>query len=177
MSQSMRLTLYSPSEKFIHKSEGNIVTIGRSLSCHFVVPKDDLSREHCVLEQDGNQFYLTDKGSKNGVLVDRVRIPPNGKVRISARSHIVLANMYILKVNEEAETRSANRPAPLELEESSVSLEIAPSPYRKRPESRKRNQTAGENRSKENRRNFENIKMIVGFLLILSFILYQAFGR
>ena len=96
---SLHLTLTSPGNNYYHSCTDNIVKIGRSLNCSFNVPREDLSREHCQLEITGDDIFISDLGSKNGITIDRVKIQANKKVKVSTSSLIVLSNVYTLKLN------------------------------------------------------------------------------
>lgn len=97
--EPVRLTLSSPTQTFSHLTEGQELKIGRSETCDFVIPKDDLSREHCLFEIKNGEYFITDLGSKNGIYIDRIKIKPNVPVKVTESSLIVLANIYTLKIN------------------------------------------------------------------------------
>jgi DNA-binding winged helix-turn-helix (wHTH) protein len=49
---------------------GDSCTIGRSSTCHIVVPQNDISRLHAKIERRGVQYVLLDAGSVNGTYVN-----------------------------------------------------------------------------------------------------------
>lgn len=107
MSGLTRLTVISPTQTFTFSPNSSAIKIGRSLKCDFNIPKEDLSREHCLFEFTDDEFFITDLGSKNGVCVDRVKLPPFQRTKVTFNSQIVLANIYNLKINAlEIRTRS-----------------------------------------------------------------------
>src|SRR4051812_26982423 len=99
MGESVKLTLTSPTESFTHHSSEISVRIGRSQKCEFNIPREDLSREHCLFEVVNNEYFVTDLGSKNGITVDRIRIDPNVRTKITNESAVVLSGLYTLKIN------------------------------------------------------------------------------
>jgi hypothetical protein len=54
-------------------------TIGRSVKCDVVVPDESLSRQHCKIEVENGNFFVTDLGSTNGVYVDGEKIEANAR--------------------------------------------------------------------------------------------------
>lgn len=96
---SFKFSLSTPFETFVHATSKQAITIGRSLKCDFNVPKEDLSREHCLVEIDNNEIYITDLGSKNGITINRARISPNKRYPFSNDIEVLLSNKYLLKLN------------------------------------------------------------------------------
>lgn len=96
---SFKFSLTSPKETFSFSTSKQAITIGRSLKCDFIVPKEDLSREHCLIELDNNEIFITDLGSKNGVSLDRARISPHKRHRVTSEVEVLLSNKYLFKVN------------------------------------------------------------------------------
>ncbi len=179
---SLRLTLSSPGNNYHHSCTENIVRIGRSLNCEFNIPREDLSREHCQVEIVGDDVYITDLGSKNGVTVDRVRIEANTKVKISNSSLVVLSNLYTLKLNAlEVKTKADmlySKPAAPDIETVTFQLDLpqkgAEKPKRL-PIRRTTRLVSEETASTAS--NMDSVKMILAFLAVLAVILYQALGR
>lgn len=60
---------------------GRAFRLGRSESCDFVLPDDDVSREHAVFERDADGIVVRDLGSKNGVEVQGQRISGQKRLR------------------------------------------------------------------------------------------------
>lgn len=59
--------------------EGKSATIGRSPKCEIVIPHDGVSRQHCRIDLENGEFFVTDLASTNGVLIDGNKIAPNKK--------------------------------------------------------------------------------------------------
>lgn len=184
---SIRLTLSSPTANFSHTTTERTVKIGRSLNCDFSVPRDDLSREHCLFQVENNEFYITDLGSRNGIHVDRVKIPPNERVKINSQTTVVLSNIYILKINAmEIKTKADLLKDIITPEAKTVSfqLELEEShSYRKkgilpsRLDRKTSLTTSGDEESAPSSSISDNTKMVVAFLIILAYVLYHALGE
>ncbi|GEM_PF-2014791 len=96
---SFKFSLSTPTETFTHATSKLAITIGRSLKCDFNVPKEDLSREHCLVEIDNSEIYITDLGSKNGISINRAKISPNKRYPVTSNVEVLLSNKYLFKVN------------------------------------------------------------------------------
>lgn len=59
--------------------DSNVCIIGRSAKCDVVVPHDGMSRQHCQIELENGEVFITDLGSTNGVLIDGEKIVPHQK--------------------------------------------------------------------------------------------------
>lgn len=95
----MKLLITVRNETFVHESDNETIKIGRSPDNDFVIEQDDLSRKHCVVTIRGNYFYIMDLGSKNGTLVDGVKIIPHQQYPVYPNTHVILANFFVLKVD------------------------------------------------------------------------------
>ena len=62
-----------------HNVKSDVVTIGRSKNCSIVATYEGISRNHCQIEFENGEFYVTDLASTNGVYIDGTRIKPNVK--------------------------------------------------------------------------------------------------
>ncbi len=58
---------------FAHPLRGGRVVIGRSDACDVSLPGEDISRRHAVIDQRGDQWWLTDR-SRHGTLVNGARV-------------------------------------------------------------------------------------------------------
>ncbi len=180
---SLRLTLSSPENNYHHSCIENSVIIGRSLKSDFNVAREDLSREHCRIDIEGDEIFITDLGSKNGVAVDRIRIPANKKVKITPPSLVVLSNVYNLKLNSlEVKTKAdlvySKPSADPDIETVTFQLDLPEQKVGKnnRMPMRKLSKKVKEE-APETSKNHDSIKMILAFLAVLGVILYQALGR
>lgn len=179
---SLRLTLSSPGNNYYHSCTENRVKIGRSLNCEFNIPREDLSREHCLLEVEGDDIFVTDMGSKNGITVDRVRIPANKKTKVSTSSLIVLSNVYTLKLNAlEVKTKADmvySKPASPDVDTVTYQLDLPEekTDKAKRMPIRKMTKVVREEAG-STASTFDSTKMVLAFLAVLGVILYQALGR
>lgn len=61
----------------------NPCVIGRSPRCNVVIPYEGVSRQHCQIEYDNGDFYVTDLGSTNGVMIDGIKIEPHTRTAYS----------------------------------------------------------------------------------------------
>ena len=69
---------------------GNKALIGRSLKCDVVLKDESLSRQHCLIEIQDGEFYITDLGSANGITIDGTRIAPNERTHYGSFSTVIL---------------------------------------------------------------------------------------
>ena len=75
--------------------EGNRFTVGRSSAAELCFPDDaGLSRQHMVLERDGDDWTVQDLGSKNGTLVNNV--PLRAKLRLKRGDRITAGHLAIV---------------------------------------------------------------------------------
>jgi phosphoserine phosphatase RsbU/P len=74
---------------------GDRFTLGRSSSTELCFPDDaGLSRQHLVLERDGDNWTVQDLGSKNGTLVNN--IPLRARLRLNPGDRITAGHLAIL---------------------------------------------------------------------------------
>lgn len=186
MDEVVRITLSSPTETFSHRTaENSAIKIGRSSTCDFVIVKDDLSREHCLLEIGSEGNFITDLGSKNGLTIDRVRIPAKKRVKINEGALVVLANIYTLKINSwEIKTRSDLilkkhiKPEPAEeILTATFELDMDTALGKTKSTAKKARKKEKKEEASEEPKKYENVKMVVAFAAVVAFILYQALGR
>lgn len=70
-------------------------SIGRSESCRVSLDSEHFSREHCLIELIDGTVYLTDLGSKNGVFINHVRIPPRLRISVDLRLPVYLGECFL----------------------------------------------------------------------------------
>lgn len=90
----MRLRIKGLGQEFFHDGKSESVSIGRSSDNDFVIPMDDFSRKHCVVTRKGDYFFIEDLGSKNGIIIDGIRLTANKAYPIYAKNRIILANHF-----------------------------------------------------------------------------------
>lgn len=182
MGESVKLTLTSPTESFTHHSADSSVRIGRSQKCEFTIPREDLSREHCIFEVINGEYFVTDPGSKNGITVDRVQINQNVRTKITADSMVVLSSLYTLKINA-LEIKSkmdmmaavAKKTAAPEVQTVSFALDFDHTSEKKVSMPRRIARRSREIEAEP--QNYETIKMAFGFIVVIGFVIYHALGR
>jgi serine phosphatase RsbU (regulator of sigma subunit)/pSer/pThr/pTyr-binding forkhead associated (FHA) protein len=75
--------------------QGDRLTVGRSSTCELCFPDDaGLSRQHLILERDGDEWTVQDLGSKNGTLVNN--IPLRAKLRLKPGDRITAGHLAIV---------------------------------------------------------------------------------
>lgn len=79
--------------------------IGRSSKSDVVVGDDALSRSHCQVDYDGENFFITDLASANGVTIDGNKIEPNKRVKFSSFEEVQLGPHEISVVYEDVEQK------------------------------------------------------------------------
>lgn len=173
----MRLLVECRGETFHYRGEDPAVRIGRSLKCEFNIPKDDLSREHCLVESNGEKYFITDLGSKNGISVNGRKLTPLMKTEVQEDATIVLSNVYYLQINPMNIKTKADivlkRINP-EIDTRTFQLEIPPEKKVLPPKVKKILKKTSDPEMETTKK--ESAKMIIGFILVLGFALYQAFG-
>jgi sigma-B regulation protein RsbU (phosphoserine phosphatase) len=74
---------------------GDRFTVGRSSTTELCFPDDaGLSRQHMVLERDGDEWTVQDLGSKNGTLVNN--IPLRAKLRLKPGDRVTAGHLAII---------------------------------------------------------------------------------
>ncbi len=95
-----------------HQVKTDVVTIGRSKSCTIVAPYDGISRNHCQINFENGEIFVTDLGSTNGVFIDGTKIEPN--VKIPYQTYLTFSIGSIQSVTIEFDDKtSVNTPSSL----------------------------------------------------------------
>ncbi len=85
-------------EEVVDKSSA---IIGRSQKSDVVIPDDSLSRSHCQIDYDGENFFITDLGSANGVSIDAKKIEQNKKIQFSTFQELLIGPLELTVVYED----------------------------------------------------------------------------
>lgn len=83
---------YGGDQKF-HLESGRACHIGRSLSNEVVVQDAEVSRHHASVEVRGNDYVLTDAGSRNGTFLNGVKV--SGPLKLKNGDRIEVGNTSI----------------------------------------------------------------------------------
>lgn len=91
--------------------------LGRSKDCEIVLNDPNVSRRHATVKRDWQGFNIEDLGSKNGVVVNDIKI--NKSKRLKDRDEITIGPVKLVYIDPDAELLSALKDVPgFELEES-----------------------------------------------------------
>ena len=82
--------------------DSNICVIGRSSKCDVVIPHEGMSRQHCQIEVIDGEYFVTDLGSTNGVLIDNQKIEPHQKIPYQTFLTLSFGAVQNLQVDEES---------------------------------------------------------------------------
>jgi len=93
--------------------------LGRGTNCDIPLFDKYASREHCWIEPRGDQWWLRDLGSKNGTLVDSVRV--QGEHRL-ADSEVIMIGITRIRFSDPAETKAYDSALPLEPERLMIDM-------------------------------------------------------
>jgi predicted component of type VI protein secretion system len=98
---------------------GEPITIGRGAECDLRLPDGDVSRTHCRIEQSGSDYVVVDLASRNGTLIDGVRV-----------SRRRLREGDVLRVGNCTLQFESASPAPRTLDDEVLEMlnDVAPSP-------------------------------------------------
>ena len=69
------------------------VSVGRSPENDLVIPHSSISRDHCIIDQVNNSFYITDLDSSNGTFINDEKLRPNHKTLIHPTSDLKLGKV------------------------------------------------------------------------------------
>jgi pSer/pThr/pTyr-binding forkhead associated (FHA) protein len=84
---------------------------GRGAECHIRPNSDWVSRQHCLLSVTGEALFIRDLGSRNGTLVNGVRVV--GERRLAHGDQIVVGPLvFAVHLEDEAEVREPQAPPP-----------------------------------------------------------------
>jgi predicted component of type VI protein secretion system len=83
-------------------------TVGRSPECIVTLKHASISRRHARFEREGEDWYVVDEGSRNGVVVDHKRVP---RARLADRQEFQLGEL-LLRFRGEAPAAAPASAAP-----------------------------------------------------------------
>lgn len=98
-------------EKLLEKG---YFTLGRDLRSDWVIKDQMVSREHALIKQDQDGFYIEDRGSRNGTFVNKEKIT---RRKLSDQDEIKIGTATFIFSEKETQTRP----------EPAASLEMTPS--------------------------------------------------
>lgn len=106
----MIIRIKTGTEILTFETDKESIIVGRSSECDFVVPIEDFSRKHCQITVKGDYYFVKDLGSKNGVIVDKRRIPSDQFFPVYRGTKVVLANhfpcIFFEEIDPSEETKS-----------------------------------------------------------------------
>lgn len=85
--------------------EGDVAMLGRSAACQYVIDSEMLSQEHCAFTKAGKNYYMTDRNSANGILVNGEQM---GKVLLKAEVPYLLGDVYLYFVPDAVSAPAEN---------------------------------------------------------------------
>ena len=92
----MKLAFKFDSGKVVsHEVFERTFTIGRSEKCRVALDNEGFSREHCLIEHVDGVIYVSDLGSKNGVFINHVRIPPKLRVSYDTKLPLYMGEAFV----------------------------------------------------------------------------------
>ena len=83
-------------------------TVGRSLQNKICLNSPKISKNHCEIINENNQFYLIDHHSKNGTVLNNKILKGNKKIILSHGDMIQLCETSILFLNPDKSSTSKN---------------------------------------------------------------------
>jgi pSer/pThr/pTyr-binding forkhead associated (FHA) protein len=119
----MRIMLNCQQQIYKYSVTKASISIGRASSNDLVVPLEELSRRHCIITFVGQDAYITDLNSKNGVFINGHRIAAGQQTFINPINTIKLANQFPLAIVHDAKIHESDKT--LEIEIQNAPLETA----------------------------------------------------
>lgn len=87
--------------------EGDIAMLGRADTCQYVVSSEAVSQEHCAFTKAGKNYYMTDRNSANGIVVNGEQL---GRVLLRPEVPYLLGDVYLYFVPDVASASAENAP-------------------------------------------------------------------
>lgn len=91
----LRIKTGRTSEQNIETNIVESLIVGRSDTCDIYIDDPKLSRQHFVIEQDEKDFYIMDLQSRNGTMVNGIRIHGRQPLRSGDKITAGLSDIYI----------------------------------------------------------------------------------
>lgn len=176
------LSLTSASQTYFHSTGAKKVRIGRSQKCDFVIPVEDISREHCLFEIEGEKLFITDLSSKNGVFFNGIRITPNEKTLIETQFEIKISDQFVLNYSTSSKENANSNPVKHDSSMVSHTTQTRTVHLQLQENSKPKKVTRVAMSKKKQEKNIEEekkkewVKMVVGFTIISAVLLYMLIG-
>lgn len=71
-------------EPVTHKLVKEKTLLGAGTDCDVIVEAEGMSRKHVIIVADGDQFFVVDQGSTNGVFIDEERLVPGQRASFTS---------------------------------------------------------------------------------------------
>ena len=164
----------SGGESFVFKVFEKSFTVGRSQECRVSVPSASFSRRHCLIEDIGDQFFITDTNSSNGVFINSTRIPANVATPFTIRDEILIGDVRLaLRSSEEIPEVSLELGTRPDIEMSSFKPKTFYNPIAARTPRRKQRELDEED-NREKASLFDPVNIVVFALIIAGILFYRS---
>lgn len=158
-------------ESFVFKVFEKSFTVGRSQECRISVPSASFSRRHCLIEDIGDQYFITDTSSSNGVFINGERIPPNVSTPFTLRDEVLVGDVRMaIRQSEEIPEVNLELGTRPNIEMSSFKPKTFYNPIAARTPRRKQRELDEED-NREKASLFDPVNIVV-FILIIGGILF-----
>jgi pSer/pThr/pTyr-binding forkhead associated (FHA) protein len=74
------------------------IVVGRSKKCNVVIPFDGFSRQHCLIEVDEGEIYITDLNSSNGVFINDTKIAAQKRVPYKTFLPLAIGGAFAVQI-------------------------------------------------------------------------------
>jgi hypothetical protein len=79
-----------------HNSARGPITVGRTSENDIAIAEYSISRRHCIIARVETEYRLTDMGSKNGTVVDGVRLAAHKPLRLRGGETISFGRLMLV---------------------------------------------------------------------------------
>ncbi len=168
----MKLAFKFDSGKVVtHEVFERTFTIGRSDKCRVSLDNEGFSREHCLIEVVDGAIYVSDLGSKNGIFINHVRIPPKLKVSYDSKLPLYMGEAFVtidaskeFKDKDHLSLQTFNKIDPAELYRP-----LSPSPRAKKAPPKPQPYRSVEKKSSS---SSSGISLVIALVLIAGIVIY-----